>query len=203
MKSIVLGVSGSVAAYRSADLARDLMRAGFTVRVCLTDSAEKFVSRALFEALTGQPCLQDTFDEPEVGRMAHIDWARQADLLLIAPATANSLGKLAAGIGDDMLTTLALAYTGPLVVAPAMNPSMYVHEPVQEALRTLAERGAILIEPQDGDVACGEHGQGKLAATAHIVETVLAIAARSRLLHGKNMLITSGPTQNPSTKFAI
>jgi len=197
MKTIVLGVSGSVAAYRAADLARDLMRAGYTVRVCLTDSAEKFVSRALFEALTGQPCLQDTFDEPEVGRMAHIDWARKADLALVAPATANLICKLAAGIGDDMLTTIALAYEGPILIAPAMNPSMYLHEPVQEAMRVLAERGAFLIEPQEGDVACGEHGQGKLAANAHILDEVLAVSSRNELLRGKRVLITSGPTQEP------
>jgi phosphopantothenoylcysteine decarboxylase/phosphopantothenate--cysteine ligase len=96
-----------------------------------------------------------------------------------------------------MLTTLALAYTGPIIIAPAMNPSMYLHEPVQEALKTLAERGAIIIEPKEGDVACGEHGQGKLAATPHIVEEVLAVAARSQLLKGKHVLITSGPTQEP------
>ena len=107
--NLMLGVSGSVAAYRSADLARELMRSGFTVRVCLTDAAQNFVSRALFEALTGQPCLQDTFEEPISGRMAHIDWAREADIVLIAPATANTINKIAAGVGDDMLTTIALA----------------------------------------------------------------------------------------------
>jgi phosphopantothenoylcysteine decarboxylase/phosphopantothenate--cysteine ligase len=190
-------VSGSIAAYRAADLARDLMRAGFMVRVCLTDAAEKFVSRALFESLTGQPCLQDTFEEPETGRMAHIDWARQAELLIIAPATANTIAKIASGVGDDMLTTLALAYEGPLLIAPAMNPSMYLHEPIREALRVLVERGAIVVEPQEGDVACGEHGQGKLAANAHILEEVLAISSRSELFRGKQVLITSGPTQEP------
>ena len=98
-----------MAAYRACDLARELMRRGFTVRVCLTDSAQKFVSAALFEALTGQPCLDDAFEEPERGRLAPIDWARQADVLVIAPATANGMNKLAAGIADDMLSTIALA----------------------------------------------------------------------------------------------
>src|ERR1044071_5882365 len=119
--NLVLGVSGSVAAYRAADLARDLMRAGFTVRVCLTDAAQQFVTPVLFETLTGQPCLQDPFDEPEKGRMAHIDWARQADILLIAPASANTINKIANGYADDMLSTLALAYEGPMIIAPAMN----------------------------------------------------------------------------------
>jgi phosphopantothenoylcysteine decarboxylase/phosphopantothenate--cysteine ligase len=197
MKNAVLGVSGSIAAYRAADLARDFMRSGFVVRVCLTDAAEKFVSRALFEALTGQPCLQDAFEEPEVGRMAHIDWARKADILIVAPATANTLTKLAAGIGDDMLTTLALAYVGPILIAPAMNPSMYLHEPTQVALKLLAQRGAILVEPQEGDVACGEHGKGKLASNASILREALALSGRSDLLRGKEILITSGPTQEP------
>ncbi|RYG86491.1 hypothetical protein EON77_03705, partial [bacterium] len=120
----VLGVSGSVAAYRAADLARELMRAGFTVRVCLTDGASRFVTPALFEALTGQPVLTGAFEEPVPGRMAHIDWARQADLVLVVPATANLIAKLAAGQADDMLSTIVLATTKPVLVAPAMNPQM-------------------------------------------------------------------------------
>jgi phosphopantothenoylcysteine decarboxylase/phosphopantothenate--cysteine ligase len=197
MSNIVLGVSGSVAAYRAADLARELMRSGYTVRVCLTDSAQKFVTASLFEALTGQPCLQDTFEEPERGRMAHIDWARQADAIVIAPATANTIAKLAFGIGDDMLTTLALATTAPLIVAPAMNPQMYASDTTREALGKLRERAAWVVEPSEGDVACGEHGQGKLASIPNIVEAVLTVARRSRQLAGRKVLITSGPTQEP------
>lgn len=196
-RRVVLGVSGSIAAYRAADLARDLMRAGFTVRVCLTDAAERFVSRELFEALTGQPCLVDVFEEPERGRMAHIDWARSADLLLIAPASANTLAKLGAGIGDDMLTTIALAYVGPVLVAPAMNPAMYASETTQSALRALRNRGAWIVEPAEGDVACGENGQGKLASNAKIVEEALALLKRGDALRGKTVLITSGPTREP------
>lgn len=195
--NIVLGVSGSVAAYRACDLARELMRAGFTVRACLTDGAAKFVSPALFEALTGQPCLQDTFEEPERGRMAHIDWARSASVLVIAPATANVINKLANGYADDMLTTLALAYEGRIVVAPAMNPSMFSHETIRESLVKLQERCAIIVEPSEGDVACGENGQGKLAPIAQIAETVVYIARTSESLRGKRVLITSGPTEEP------
>ena len=197
MPNIVLGVCGSVAAYRAADLARDLMRAGFTVRACLTDNAEQFVTRSLFEALTGQPCLQDTFEEPQRGRMAHIEWARDATALLIAPASANTLNKLANGLGDDMLTTLALAYRGPLVMAPAMNPSMYAHQATLDSIQKLRERAAVFVEPDEGDVACGEYGQGKLAGKRRIVEAVLEVARVSRLWEGKRVVITSGPTQEP------
>lgn len=197
MPNVVLGISGSVAAYRAADLARDLMRAGCTVRACLTDAAEKFVTRELFEALTGQPCLVDVFDEPVKGRMAHIDWARQANILIVAPATADILAKLAHGVGEDMLTTIALAYEGPMLIAPAMNPSMYAQASTRDAIRTLDERGASFVEPSEGDVACGEQGQGKLASNAKIVERALELLSGSCLLQGKKVLITSGPTQEP------
>lgn len=197
MGNILLGVSGSVSAYRAADLARELMRHGFTVRACLTDAAQRFVSPALFEALTGQPCLIDVFDEPVRGRMAHIDWARGADVLAIAPATANTINKMAGGIGEDMLTTIALAYEGPVVVAPAMNPSMYANPATQASLAVLAERGVELVEPAEGDVACGEHGEGKLASIEAIVLRVLCIAGRGEILKGKTVLITSGPTLEP------
>jgi phosphopantothenoylcysteine decarboxylase / phosphopantothenate---cysteine ligase len=195
--NVVLGVSGSISAYRAADLARDLMRAGFTVRVCLTDAAEKFVTPILFETLTGQPCLQDTFEEPIRGRMAHIDWARNADVIVVAPATANTLSKLAYGIGDDMLTTLVLASNAPIVLAPAMNPQMFASDTNADALQKLSARAAVIVQPQEGDVACGEHGQGKLATNGAIVSAVLEVTRRSKLLVGQNVLITSGPTQEP------
>lgn len=194
---VVLGVSGSVAAYRAADLARDLMRNNCEVRVCLTDAAQQFVTPALFEALTGQPCLQDTFEEPTRGRMAHIDWARQADLVMIAPASANTLAKLAHGEGDDMLTTLALAYRGPMLVAPAMNPAMFEHPATQQAMAVLQSRGALVVEPSIGDVACGENGQGKLASVAVLAEAAVRILRRSFWLDGKKVLITGGPTHEP------
>ena len=195
MSIIVLGVSGSIAAYRAADLARELMRAGHTVRVCLTDSAQKFVTRTLFETLTGQPCLVDTFEEPEIGRMAHIDWARDADLVLIAPATANTINALGMGLGTDMLTTLALAFTGTLVIAPAMNPTMFASDTVAKSVEILRDRGVIFIQPEEGDVASGESGLGKLASNTDIVAECQALLVRSRLLAGKRILITSGPTQ--------
>lgn len=196
-KTLVLGVSGSIAAYRAADLAREFMRAGYSVRVCLTDSAQKFVLPALFEGLTGNPCLVDTFEEPITGRMAHIDWARQCDAVVIAPATANTINKIAAGVGDDMLTTIALATDRPLFIAPAMNPNMYSHEATQAAIQALTDRGVEFIQPVEGDVACGENGQGKLASIAEIVGFVRDRLDAPALLAGKHLLITSGPTQEP------
>ena len=193
----VLGISGSIAAYRAADLARDLMRNGFTVRACLTDAAQRFVTPVLFESLTGQPCLIDAFEEPERGRMAHIDWARQADVIVVAPATANTINKIAAGVGDDMLTTIILATTSPLVIAPAMNPQMYANDATQKALVTLASRAAAIVAPQDGDVACGEHGQGKLATNAEILAAVMTVTSIRTSLTGRHVMITSGPTQEP------
>ena len=195
--NVVLGVSGSVAAYRAADLARELMRHGCEVRVCLTDSAQHFVTPALFEALTGKPTLQGAFEEPERGRMAHIDWARHADLLLVAPATASTLGRLAHGVADDMLTTIALAYTGPVLLAPSMNPAMYLHEATQASLEILQRRGAFVVEPLEGEVACGEHGQGKLASVSDIVSAAMELLHVRKKLSGKKILITSGPTQEP------
>lgn len=195
--NVLLGVSGSVAAYRAADLAREMMRDGHTVRTCLTTSASKFVTPALFEALTSQPCLVGPFEEPEPGRMAHLDWAKWADLLIVAPATANVISKLAYGIADDMLSTIAVATDAPLLVAPAMNPHMYASEQNQAAIAVLAKRALSIVEPIEGDVACGDFGQGKLASIAQIVTEARAILARSSLLKGKRVLITSGPTQEP------
>jgi len=173
------------------------MRAGHIVRVCLTDAASNFVQPALFEALTGQPCLTDTFEEPVPGRMAHIDWARAADLLVVAPATANTINKVANGIGDDMLTTIFLASTAPILIAPAMNPAMYNHPETQASLKKLASRGVQIIEPTEGEVACGENGQGKLANNAHILREALEFLNQSKTLEGKTILITTGPTQEP------
>ncbi len=193
----ILGVTGSIAAYRAADVARELMRAGLEVRACLSHAALQFVTPALFEGLTGHPCLTHAFDEPERGRMAHIDWAREANVLIVCPATANAIAHLAEGKGLDMFTTIALATDAPLVVCPAMNPHMYAHPATQASLETLRERGAFIIEPQEGDVACGEHGEGKLAATERIVSETLLAATRSELYRGLTVVVTAGPTYEP------
>jgi len=194
---VVVGVTGSVAAYRAADLARELMRQGCEVRVCLTDAAKRFVSPVLFESLTGNAVVSNVFDEPEPGRMAHIDWARWADAVIIAPATANTIAKISKGEADDMLSTICLATAAPLVIAPAMNPQMYAAPATQSALRVLASREAVIVEPDSGDVACGEQGQGKLATVTEIVDACLGVLQAGRLLVGKKLVITSGPTQEP------
>jgi phosphopantothenoylcysteine decarboxylase / phosphopantothenate---cysteine ligase len=178
-------------------LARELMRAGCTVRTCLSDGAQGFVRPALFEALTGQPSLVSVFDEPERGRMAHIDWARWADAVLVAPASADVLSAAAHGEARDMLQTILVAYDGQVLFAPAMNPSMFASEAVVAARRILEERGAHFVEPDEGDVACGEQGQGKLAAIPRIVEAAMAVLQAKKLYEGKTILITSGPTQEP------
>ncbi|MCG9895221.1 MAG: bifunctional phosphopantothenoylcysteine decarboxylase/phosphopantothenate--cysteine ligase CoaBC [Fimbriimonadaceae bacterium] len=197
MAKVILGVTGSVACYRAADLAREMMREGHEVRVLLTRSAAKFVTSALFEALTGQPCLVDAFEEPERGRMAHIDWARWADLVLVAPATAHAVNALAQGRGEDMLTTLALAAECPLIVAPAMNPSMWSHETTRESMTALQSRAAWVVEPGEGEVACGEEGQGKLASIPEILAAVRTVLGVRRLWQGRRVLLTSGPTEEP------
>lgn len=194
-KTVIVGVAGSVAAYRSADICRELMRRGFTVRVCLTRSAEQFVSRALFEALTGGPALTEVFDEPIRGRMAHIDWAREASCILLCPGTAHAISLLAGGQAEDMFTTLVSASDAPLVVAPAMNPQMFASAANQENIAKLKARGAAVVEPAEGDVACGEQGQGKLASLEGIVAAVENASFRSTLLQGKHIVVTAGPTR--------
>jgi phosphopantothenoylcysteine decarboxylase/phosphopantothenate--cysteine ligase len=194
-KTVVVGVTGSVAAYRAADVCRELMRHGFTVRVCLSRSAEQFVTRSLFEALTGGPVLTDVFDEPVRGRMAHIDWAREASCILVCPATANAIATLACGSADDMFTTLVTASDATLVIAPAMNPQMYASDSNRENMAMLAGRGAVFVEPAEGDVACGESGQGKLASADRIIQAVEEVAFSSSVLGRKKIVITAGPTR--------
>lgn len=167
------------------------------MRVCLTDAAQQFVTPALFEALTGQPCLTDVFEEPERGRMAHIDWAREADLVIVAPATARLANEVAAGNGHDMLAALLLAYDGPIIFAPAMNPTMLAHPQTQASLRALEERGVLLVAPTVGLVACGEEGQGKLAANSDIVALAQSVLSARSQWRDRHLLITSGPTQEP------
>jgi phosphopantothenoylcysteine decarboxylase/phosphopantothenate--cysteine ligase len=197
MSMVVVGVTGSVAAYRAADICRELMRSGFSVKVCLTRSAEKFVTRSLFEALTGNPAITDVFDEPVDGRMAHIDWAREAACILVCPATANAIATLAAGKAEDMFSTIVSASDAPLVIAPAMNPEMYASQANADNMRALASRGAIFVEPDEGDVACGEQGQGKLATAGRIVAAVQEAAFRSQALEGKTVVVNAGPTREP------
>jgi phosphopantothenoylcysteine decarboxylase / phosphopantothenate---cysteine ligase len=194
---ILLGVCGSVAAYRACDVARELMHRGHQVHVVMTVHATRLVAPTTFAALTGNPVTVDPFDEPHPGQIAHIRLAQEADLLLIAPATAHTMARLALGLADDMLTTVALATRAPILIAPAMNPAMWSHPTTQAHVETLRARGVEFIDPTYGVMACGDEGWGKIADTATIVEAVEQRLNRSAQLKGIHVLITAGPTYEP------
>jgi phosphopantothenoylcysteine decarboxylase/phosphopantothenate--cysteine ligase len=195
-RRILLGVTGGIAAYKSAELCRLLMKAGAAVRVIMTHSATEFVPPLTFETLSGYPVYNDVFDRRHAWEVEHIAHARWADTLLVAPATANSLSKMALGLADDALSTTALAFNGTVIVAPAMNTAMWRHTAIVEHLALLRQRGTTVIEPTSGDLACGEKGAGRLADLDTIVEAV-ATAKPTGPLAGKTVLITAGPTVEP------
>jgi phosphopantothenoylcysteine decarboxylase/phosphopantothenate--cysteine ligase len=197
---IVLGVSGGIAAYKAAELARALIRNGHEVQVILTRSAEEFIRPLTFAALTGRKVITDLFSStsPEdtlSSSVEHIGVAREHDLLLVAPATANVLAKFAHGLADDFLSTMYLAFRGPVVLAPAMNDNMWDHEATKSNVDTLRRRGHIIVEPGEGFLACGTQGAGRLAENDLIVEAVER--TQNRDLEGQTFLITAGPTQEP------
>jgi len=194
-KHILLGVTGSIAAYKAADIASKLTQSGAEVDVVLTEHARRFVTEVTFRAITRRPVLTDLFDEPEERQIAHIHLAKRADVLLIAPATANILAKLAVGIADDLLTTLALATQAKMVIAPAMNTVMWQHPATQHNVRVLEERGAHFVYPAEGMLACGDVGAGKLADTPVILAAVEQVL--NPPLRGVRILITAGPTEEP------
>lgn len=196
-RRIVLGVCGSIAAYRACEVARELMHRGAQVEVVLTAHAARLVTPATFAALTGRPATVDVFEEPEPGRITHIQLAQEADLVLIAPATAHTLARLAHGLADDMLTTLVLATEAPLLIAPAMNPKMWSHPATQANCAILRERGVELIEPGYGMMACGEEGWGKIADTEVILEAVIRRLNPKSDFAGVKVLVTAGPTYEP------
>lgn len=197
VSTILLGVTGSIAAYRACDIARELMRAGHTVRVVMTRSATRLINPATLAALTGNPVVVDVFDEPEPGQIAHIRLAQDSDLVLIAPATAHTIARLALGLADDMLTTIALATRAPILVAPAMNHAMWTHPATQAHVQTLRARGVEFIDPTYGVMACGDEGWGKIANTAVIVQAIQQRLQRQHDLRGVRVLITAGPTYEP------
>ncbi len=175
MKHIVLGVTGSIAAYKAADLAHQLHKLGYGVHVVMTRAAQEFVTPLTFQTLTGQPVATDLFQKDRAWEVAHIALAKQADLVLIAPATANVIGKLANGIADDMLTTIAMAaWRKPLLLCPAMNTAMYENPAHQENLARLLARGAEMVEPKSALLACGDTGKGAMAEVSDIVAAVRA-----------------------------
>ncbi len=201
--TVVLGVSGGIAAYKAAELARRLQDRGMRVRVVMTRAAQQFIQPLTFAALTGEKVITDLFSsessaETLSSAIEHIAVAQDADLLLVAPATADVLAKLAHGQADDFLTTTHLAFTGPVVVAPAMNSNMWAHAATQANLQTLLARGVRVVEPDSGDLACGMVGPGRLAEPdriADVVERALGDSARARDLAGKTVLISAGPTR--------
>jgi phosphopantothenoylcysteine decarboxylase/phosphopantothenate--cysteine ligase len=193
---VVLGVTGCIAAYKACELARTLMREGCRVRVVMTEAATHFVGPATFRALTGEPVAVGLWDEA-TARVHHISLAEEADVFVVAPATANTLVKLSVGRADDLLSTTALATEAPMVLAPAMNVHMWRAEATRAAVATLRSRGAVVVEPETGELACGEVGEGRLAALDAIAEAVLAEVRRVRDLLGVRVLVTAGGTQEP------
>ncbi|MFP5247032.1 MAG: bifunctional phosphopantothenoylcysteine decarboxylase/phosphopantothenate--cysteine ligase CoaBC [Thermoanaerobaculia bacterium] len=194
--NIVLGVSGGIAAYKTPELVRRLRDLGADVRVILTPNAARFVSPIALAAVSQHGVIVEQWGDPEKGSVDHIELARWAELLLIAPATANVLAKLAVGIADDALTTYALAHRAAVLVAPAMNTHMLAHPTVLQNIETLRARGVGIIEPVNGLLACGEEGAGKMPDVPVLVDFVKAHFA-GRDLEGKNVLITAGPTREP------
>lgn len=193
-KTILLGVCGGIAAYKAAALCSKLTQAGADVRVIMTESAVKFVQPLTFQALSRNPVAVDTFDEHDAAVIRHIDLADSADLVVVAPATANVIGKLAAGLADDMLTTTLLATEAPVWIAPAMNVHMYAHPAVQSNMEQLAQRGVRFIEPGEGQLACGYVGKGRMAEPEQIAELATRHFADSGLLAGRRVLVTAGGT---------
>lgn len=194
-KTIVLGVSGGIACYKAAALASLLMKQHASVQVIMTENATKFVSPITFEQLTGQKALTDTFDRNFRHSVEHIAVADRADLVLIAPATANVIAKLANGLADDMLTTTVLACDCPKAIAPAMNTKMYENPVTQDNLQKLRHYGWEVAEPGEGHLACGTQGKGRLPEPEQLLELCLHAVAREKDLKGKRVLVTAGPTR--------
>jgi phosphopantothenoylcysteine decarboxylase / phosphopantothenate---cysteine ligase len=195
-KRIVLGVTGGIAAYKAAELVRELVRRGAIVRVVMTDHACQFVRPLTFETLSGNPVATDLFRLTGGHEIDHIALAEFAELVVIAPATANIIGKLAAGIADDLLTTVLLAATAPVLICPAMNAKMYVNTVVKENMARLIARGYSILEPGYGELACRTEGQGRLPEAPEIAEEIESLFSPKNL-QGEHILITAGPTQEP------
>lgn len=194
-KNIILGITGGIAAYKSAALTSLLIKAGAEVQVIMTEHAKEFIAPLTFEALTNRRCLTDTFDRNHEYSTEHVALAKKADALLIAPATANVIAKLARGIADDMLTTTALACDCPKMIAPAMNTRMYENPATQENMETLERYGMTVIKPAVGRLACGDAGIGKMPEPEELFQYVLMACAYEKDMAGRKVLVTAGPTQ--------
>jgi phosphopantothenoylcysteine decarboxylase / phosphopantothenate---cysteine ligase len=199
-KKVLLAVTGGIAAYKAATVASKLYQSGYEVKVILTESAQKFITPLTFQTLTRQAVFTDTFEEKDPSVVSHIEIADWADLVLIAPATANAIGKLANGIADDMLTTTLLATKADVLIAPAMNVNMFNHPAVKKNMETLASYGWRFIEPNEGLLACGWIGKGRLAEPEELLDSVHVYFQEkneesSLTLSGKKVMVTAGPTR--------
>ena len=194
-KTILLGVTGGIAAYKSASLASLLVKSGAEVRVVMTEHAANFINPITFEALTGHKCITDTFDRNFEFKVEHVALAKKADLIIVAPATANVIAKLAHGLADDMLTTTILASAAPKLIAPAMNTGMYENPVTQDNLTLLKQYGMKIISPESGRLACGDVGSGKMAEPEILFEHILHACSCQKDMSGMKVLVTSGPTQ--------
>lgn len=195
-KKVLLGVTGGIAAYKAAELVRRLTDRGIEVHVAMTDAARSFITPATMQALSGNPVHTDMWDARVANTMGHIELSRDKDAIIVAPATADFMAKLAQGLADDLLSTLCLARECPLLVAPAMNRQMWDHPATRRNTAQLARDGVVLLGPASGDQACGETGMGRMLEAEEIAEAVVAHLA-PKLLAGKRVLVTAGPTFEP------
>ncbi|MDO8848484.1 MAG: bifunctional phosphopantothenoylcysteine decarboxylase/phosphopantothenate--cysteine ligase CoaBC [Coriobacteriia bacterium] len=196
-KTVVVGVTGGIAAYKTCELVRALVKRGHRVKVVMTEAATRFVSPLTFRTLSAEPVTVSMWaDEPDA-KVHHISLAEEADVMVVAPCTANVMAKLAHGRADDMLTTTALATEAPLVIAPAMNVHMWRKDVTKRNVAALVARGAVIVDPERGELACGDVGEGRLAPVETILAAIEAELGRSRDLVGKHVLVTAGGTHEP------
>jgi len=196
-KKVLVGVTGSIAAYKSCELVSELVNTGVDVKVVMTNNAARFVTPLTFESLSGHRTRVDMFEHDGDNTYAHLELSSFPDVAVIVPATANIIGKMAAGIADDLLTTLLLAIGCPLIIAPAMNSRLYLNQVVQENISRLTSRGVRLVPPGVGHLACGEEGPGRLAEICDIIQEVKTCLFTSKSLSGKKVLVTAGKTEEP------
>lgn len=194
-KTVLLGVTGSISAYKIPNLASALVKLHADVEVVMTKNAENFITATSFETLTKNRCITETFDRHDVSEVKHIALAERADIILIAPASANIIAKMAHGIADDMLSTTVLAAKCPVLVSPAMNVNMFRHPAVQDNLKILESRGVSVIQPDSGYLACGATGEGKLPSEQTLLDYILKEIAKPNDMAGKKVLVTAGPTR--------
>jgi phosphopantothenoylcysteine decarboxylase/phosphopantothenate--cysteine ligase len=196
-KTIVLGITGGIAAYKAADIASKLTQDGATVEAVMTEAATRFITPLTLRNITGQPVVTDMFEPASEWSVEHVALAEAADAVVIAPATANTIARLAAGIADNMLGTVVLATEAPVIIAPAMNDNMYRNAVTQQNVAKLKARGFTFIEPEYGRLASGKTGKGRLAETSKIIEAIEKVLGKKRDLEGRRIVVTAGGTQEP------